>query len=324
MQCGLNARLCDLASESFEFDPTALIAACDDETLAIIPTHLAGRVAQLDDVVTIARKHGAYVIEDAAQAFGALQNGASVGLSGDAAFFSFARGKGLSLYEGGLWIAHNPVLLAAIEHVSADLIPFRWSIEILRWIQLLGYATLYRPLPLRFIYGMPLRQALRQHDPIAAVGDRFSSNIPLHRVGLWRRSAGISALLRLADFQTALRRQAAKRLPLLKQLSGVHVFDDAAGANGVWPSFLLLMPTQAARDAVLSRLWGSGMGVTRMFAHALPDYDNLRPILTQTDVPNARDFAARSFTISNSLWMDDFRFSQILIVLRESLELAIS
>ena len=318
-QCGLQIKICDLAPDSFELDPTALDAACDDETLAIIPTHLAGRVAQLDDVLTIAKRHGAYVIEDAAQAFGAKQNGISVGLSGDAGFFSFAPGKGLGLYEGGMWIARDPDLHATINRVSTALVPLRCLFEALRCAQLAGYAALYRPLPLRFIYGAPLRRALRRHDLIAAAGDIFSANIPLHRVGSWRRTAGSRALLRLPDFQAALKLQAAKRLPPLKQLRKVKVFDDAPGATGVWPSFLLLMPTQAVRDAALSRLWGSGKGVTRMFAHALPDYDYLLPLLAPAAVPNARDFAARSFTISNSPWLDDRRFAQIVKVLQESL-----
>ena len=53
------------------------------------------------------------------------------------------------------------------------------------------------------------------------------------------------------------------------------------------------------------------MGVSRLFIHALPDYDYLADVVPAQDVPNARDFAARSLTISNSPWLDDEDFKTI-------------
>jgi dTDP-4-amino-4,6-dideoxygalactose transaminase len=318
-RCGLKVRVCDLAPDSFELDLIALRAACDTDTLAIIPTHLAGRVARLDGVMAIAREAQAFVIEDAAQSFAARQGGLSVGLQGDAGFFSFAAGKGLSLYEGGLWVARDASMRDAIARASAGLIPRRAGFEALRCAQLAGYATLYRPVPLRFVYGAPLRRALRRNDPVEATGDDFAADIPLHRVSAWRRSVGSRALQRLAGFQRELAAQAGSRLPQLTALGGLKVFDDMPDAQGVWPSFLLLMPSPAMRDAAMTRLWGAGLGVTRMFAYALPDYSYLRTLVPPAEVPNARSFAARSLTISNSLWLDDTRFQRVVAVLADVL-----
>jgi hypothetical protein len=53
------------------------------------------------------------------------------------------------------------------------------------------------------------------------------------------------------------------------------------------------------------------MGVSRLFIHALPDYAYLADVVPAQDVPNARDFAARSMTISNSPWLDDGTFEAI-------------
>lgn len=314
--CGLGLQLCDLAADSFELDPEAFARVCDADTLAVIPTHLGGRVAAVDRIAAVARRHGAFVIEDAAQAFGARQDGHSVGLAGDAGFFSLAAGKGLSLYEGGIWLARDPELRAELARTSGEIVPSRPAFEAWRCLQVLGLAALYRPRLLRYAYGAPLRRALERNDPVGAAGDVFSPAIPLHRVSGWRRSIGSRALARLPEFQRALARQAAARLPRLSALGGVHVFSDAAGVAGVWPVFMLLMPTEAKRDAALRELWGSGCGVTRMFAHALPDYDYLRPWVAPQACPNARSFAARSLTISNSPWLDEARFAYILDVLR--------
>lgn len=313
--CGLRLRLCDVVRDGFELDPEALARACDQDTLAVIPTHLGGRVAAIGPVAAVARQVGAFVVEDAAQAFGARQDGRSVGLAGDAGFFSLAAGKGLSLYEGGIWVAGDPELRREIVRVSGEIVPARPLFEAWRCLQLLGLAALYRPRLLRYAYGMPLRHALGREDPVAAAGDLFSSDIPLHRVSGWRRSVGSRALARLPGFQAALTARAAARLPRLARLQGVKVFADGPGGEGTWPVLMLTTASAAQRDAALRELWGSGRGVARMFAHALPDYDYLHPWLEPRSCPNARDFAARSFTISNSPWLDDSRFEAIVAAL---------
>jgi dTDP-4-amino-4,6-dideoxygalactose transaminase len=56
-----------------------------------------------------------------------------------------------------------------------------------------------------------------------------------------------------------------------------------------------------------------------LFVHALPDYAYLAAIVPAQDVPHARDFAARSLTISNSPWMTDDDFELICTVLTTAL-----
>lgn len=314
-QAGLELQLCDLRHGHHDMDPAALRAACDERTLAIVPTHLAGRVADVDDALAVARQVGAYVIEDAAQALGARRDGASVGLAGDIGFFSLAAGKGLSIYEGGLLLARDPSLRERLARTAARLVPRRPGWEWKRRIELLGYAVLYRPWGLRLAYGNPLRRALRRGDPVAAVGDDFPLTIPLHRVGRWRQAVGAHAAVRLPAFLDRLSAQAQRRLSRLRQIGGVEVFDDDAGARGTWPFLLLLLPDRQRRDAALAQLWPSGYGVSRLFIHALPDYAYLAGIVPAQDVPHARDFAARSLTIGNSPWMTDADFEAVCAAL---------
>lgn len=317
-QAGLELVLCDLRPGHYDMDPTVLRAVCNEHTLAIVPTHLAGRVADVDDALTAARNVGAYVIEDAAQALGATRDGISVGLAGDIGFFSLAAGKGLSTYEGGLLLARDPALREHLMRTSARVVPYRLGWEFRRSVELLGYAALYRPGGLRLAYGRPLRRALRRGDPVAAVGDDFPLQIPLHRVGRWRQSTGAHAAARLPDFLAALATQAQRRKRQLREIDGVELLDDPANAQGTWPFFLLLLRDRQQRDDALAKLWHTGLGVSRLFIHALPDYAYLSGIVPQGDVPNARDFAARSLTLSNSLWVSDDDFAAICDALRES------
>ncbi|MCW8808858.1 MAG: DegT/DnrJ/EryC1/StrS family aminotransferase [Rhodanobacter sp.] len=319
-QAGLELQLCDLRPGHYDMDPAALRAACDERTLAIMPTHLAGRVADVGNAVAVAREVGAHVIEDAAQALGARQHGVSVGLLGDIGFFSLAAGKGLSIYEGGLLLARDPALREQLLQTARRTVPRRIGWELRRSIELLGYAALYRPHGLRLAYGNPLRHALRRGDPVAAVGDDFPLQIPLHRVGRWRQAVGAHAAIRLPAFQQQLTAQAQRRLPRLCAIVGIEVMDDPPGAEGTWPYFLLLLPDQPRRDAALDRLWSAGLGVSRLFIHALPDYDYLTGIVPPQSVPHARDFAARSLTVSNSLWVTDEDFETVCGVLEAVLD----
>ena len=314
-QAGLELELCDLRHGHYDMDPAALRAACDERTLAIVPTHLAGRVADVDDALAVARQVGAYVIEDAAQALGARRHGISAGLAGDVGFFSLAAGKGLSIYEGGLLLARDPSLRERLARTATRLVPHSFGMEWKRLIELLGYAALYQPWGLRLAYGNPLRRALRRGDPVAAIGDDFPPTIPLHRVGRWRQAVGAHAAARLPAFLDRLSAQAQRRLPRLRRIGGVELLDDPAGAHGVWPFLLLLLPDQKRRDAVLDQLWSSGYGVSRLFIHALPDYAYLAGIVPAQEVPHARDFAARSLTIGNSPWMTDADFEAVCAVL---------
>ncbi len=314
-QAGLELQLCDLRHGHYDMDPAALRAACDERTLAIMPTHLAGRVADVDDALAVARRVGAYVIEDAAQALGARRAGVSVGLAGDIGFFSLAAGKGLSIYEGGLLLARDPLLRERLARTAARIVPRRPGWECRRSIELLGYAALYRPFGLRLAYGGPLRRALRRGDPVAAVGDGFPLEIPLHRVGRWRQAAGAHAAARLPAFLDRLSAQAQRHLTRLRRIDGIEVLDDPAGARGTWPFFLALLPDQRRRDAALAQLWQAGLGVSRLFIHALPDYAYLADVVPAQDVPQARDFAARSLTIGNSPWMTGTDIEAICSVL---------
>ena len=86
---------------SYTMAPESIAAAITPRTRAIIPVHLYGRPADMDPLNQIAARHGIKVIEDAAQAHGALYKGRKAGSLGDAAAFSFYPGKNLGAFGDG-------------------------------------------------------------------------------------------------------------------------------------------------------------------------------------------------------------------------------
>jgi len=104
---GAKPVLVDICPHDFNLNPALLEAAITPRTRAIIPVHIAGLAAKLDEIAAIAARHGLYVIEDAAHAFPATYQGRMIGNLADqarAAFvcFSFYATKTLSTGEGGM------------------------------------------------------------------------------------------------------------------------------------------------------------------------------------------------------------------------------
>jgi len=87
---------------TYNINPDLIEAAITPNTKAIMAVHLYGQCADMDSIMRIAEKHGLKVIEDAAQAHGALYKGRKAGSLGHAAGFSFYPGKNLgALGDGG-------------------------------------------------------------------------------------------------------------------------------------------------------------------------------------------------------------------------------
>ena len=310
--CGLQVRLCDLAPDDFDLDMNGLSSLINENTLAVVPTHLGGRVADVPAIKKLAEQSGTAVIEDAAQALGA-----DVGKYGDITFYSLAVGKGLSIFEGGLLTAQNSELRQQLRVTSQKIIPSDLSFELHRCLEMTGYSFFYNPTGLHYVYGQPRRKALKAGNPEEAIGDVFGFDIPLHRVSRWRQNIGANAMKRLPEFIEKTRQQAIKRARRLEDIPGIKVMTDKNGTRGTWPFLMVLMPDETTRDQALKSLWPSPLGVTRLFMHALPDYAWLEKIVPSVALPNARDFASRMLTISNSLWLDELRFEKVCRVLEE-------
>ena len=106
---GATPVLVDCDPETYNIDVTKIEAAITSRTKAIMPVHLYGQTADMDAIRSIARDHGLYVFEDAAQASGARYKGRMAGGLGDAAGFSFYPGKNLGAYgDGGAVTTNDP------------------------------------------------------------------------------------------------------------------------------------------------------------------------------------------------------------------------
>lgn len=109
---------------SYNLDPAGVEAAIGPRTRAIMAVHLYGQLADMPALVALARQHRLLLIEDAAQAHGAISDGRKAGAFGDAAAFSFFPAKNLgALGDGGAVVTNDSVLagrIAALRNYGSD------------------------------------------------------------------------------------------------------------------------------------------------------------------------------------------------------------
>jgi dTDP-4-amino-4,6-dideoxygalactose transaminase len=112
---GARPRFVDVLPDTLLVDPDAVAAAAGPATAAVIAVHLFGQMADLDALLSVSRRYGLAVIEDAAQAHGARLRERRAGSVGIAAAFSFYPGKNLgALGDGGAVVTSDTELAARI------------------------------------------------------------------------------------------------------------------------------------------------------------------------------------------------------------------
>ncbi len=101
----------DIEPQTYNINPAQIAAAITPRTRAIIPVHLYGQMADMDQIMAVAVHHGLVVIEDAAQAIGAEQHGRRAGSIGHMGCFSFFPSKNLGGFgDGGMVTTNDPNL----------------------------------------------------------------------------------------------------------------------------------------------------------------------------------------------------------------------
>jgi dTDP-4-amino-4,6-dideoxygalactose transaminase len=110
-QCGATPVAVEPDANTHNINPALIAAAITSKTKAIMPVHLYGQPADMDPINQLAAEHGLVVIEDAAQAQGALYKGRRVGSLGHAAGTSFYPGKNLgALGDGGAVLTNDDAI----------------------------------------------------------------------------------------------------------------------------------------------------------------------------------------------------------------------
>jgi len=108
IQVGAKPILVDCDKDTYQIDINQVQKSITKKTKAILPVHLYGAPVEIDKLQKIAKKNKLFLIEDAAQAHGAVFKNKNLGTFGDVSVFSFYPGKNLGAYgDGGVIVTNN-------------------------------------------------------------------------------------------------------------------------------------------------------------------------------------------------------------------------
>jgi perosamine synthetase len=118
LQRGAVPVFCDIDPLTHTIDTALVEALVGARTRAIMPVHVHGLPADMDELRAIASRHGLALIEDAAQAHGATYRGARTGALGDCAGFSLNGSKHMGAGEGGLFVTNDEEAFVAARRLA--------------------------------------------------------------------------------------------------------------------------------------------------------------------------------------------------------------
>jgi dTDP-4-amino-4,6-dideoxygalactose transaminase len=135
----------DIDAYTFSMDPDRIGTQVTKKTRAMIIQHTFGIPAEMEPILTVARKYGLRLIEDACHAMGSRYRGQEVGEFGDAAIYSFGWHKPIVLGAGGAAVVNDPDLKQRVEAVYHSCVTPSFGSLVPLHVKYFAYATLLSP-----------------------------------------------------------------------------------------------------------------------------------------------------------------------------------
>jgi dTDP-4-amino-4,6-dideoxygalactose transaminase len=273
-QVGLTPVFADVDPVTFNMTAKAMRRVITPRTVAVVPTHLWGLPCDMDDIVSVAARHGLSVIEDCAHALGATYRGRPVGTFGDAAIFSFQTFKPLNGYGGGMAVIRDAALAARVARLAAaDPPPSAKRVRQRLWHgRVMRLATrpdvfkwtlfplLYAGARLRWSLDMYFWEAIRPLDPLPDDYRERISNV--------QAAIALEGLGRLDEWNAARQRHANRMTELLDGVRGIRVPFVPPGRTHVFYQYCVYVP---ARDAVVEACLRRGVDLETLHVDVCPE-----------------------------------------------------
>jgi len=274
-KAGLKVRLVDIDPATLDYDPARLAATDFSRVLAMVATNLYGLPGQLPALAEVARTHGVFLIDDAAQAMGARVGGRASGTWGDAGLFSFDKGKNVCAIDGGVLTVGADDLAAALDREVAGQPGPPVLTSAVHIAKALAYAVLLRP----SLYGMVTR------IPQLELGKTvFTTDFPLDGPDPALAALAATMLPRLEAFTAARRTNAAAYLERLAAIPGLRTIAPVASAEPVYLRLPVLCATASAKQRAIAALTAAGIGASGSYPASLADVPEVQKVMVNGPV----------------------------------------
>jgi dTDP-4-amino-4,6-dideoxygalactose transaminase len=256
---GLEIVLCDIQKETLDYDYSQLKQSVDDDTLCILSTHLFGIPSDVSKIKRVIGSGKIFIVEDAAQAMGAADDGNKLGTLGDVGFFSLGRGKNISSGSGGVVITSSKEIADSIrkEYSNLESAP---AIDTLMMIfQNMLLAIFIHPM----LYWLP-------------------KNLPFLRIGETKYYSTF-AVRKMSGFQAGLLRHWRPKLEMFnrQRSKNAEFYIDSfriSGRKGIYANgipynrFPIYVGNKSIKDSLCKK--GDVMGISPMYPspiHKIPE-----------------------------------------------------
>ena len=304
-RAGLRVEVCDINKNDFNFNAEELARLCrqNNDILAVIAAHLAGIPLDFDPIRNICVGKEIFIIEDCAQSLGATYAGKKVGALGDVSFFSLCRGKGLTIYEGGVVVTGRKDLSGLLDDKIRSLSKRDLFSESMKIFELFGYWFFYRPQLFWFVFRLPQIFWNSLGNKTRADLEYGGKDFPTHRVSSIRKSIGSRVFARLDSEIGSQREKARYYISCLSGETGIKPVAAPAGSDAAYPFLTLLFEDQKKKERVLRELTKSGLGASYIYGRPVTDYDYLKGVVPDKKYPAADFFSRHHLTLSTSAFM---------------------
>ena len=308
VKAGLRPRIVDVSPHTLDYTPEALEQTDFSRVLAIVATNLYGLPNDLPALERVASHHGAFLIDDAAQALGATVGGRWSGTRGDAGLFSFDKGKNVSAIDGGILVTNSDALAAALREETAHLETPGAGASAVHVLKALAYFALLRP----SLYGIPAR------IPQLGLGRTvYTTDFPLRQPDRVLVALGLTMLRRLDEFTSARRANAAAALAELRPIE-LDTIEPQAGTAPAYLRLPVLLAGEREQRAAIEALNAAGIGATRSYPASIADLPELRGQLADAGpvAKGGREIARRIVTLPTHPLITAADISRMRVILQ--------
>ncbi len=285
LDLGLQPVYVDIWPESTRYKQEQLIAALSEQTLALFLVHPFGIPLPLEDVWAPAKKVGAVVIEDAAQAMGAHGDGRPLGLGGDFGLFSLGPGKPLSTGGGGIVITGHKQNQAALARWWAELPSPGGGSSARAWLRQLAFQIAFHP---RTWWAATSLGVQRMGNQEASWGYRLCD------LSSAQAAVGLALLPRLDEINARRTAVSSRVSRAVEKTSSVQNLAITPKAEPIFLRLPVLAASESERERLYGLMWAAGIGAGRLYEKTLPAIFEPR---TQDTYPGADAFARRLLTL---------------------------
>jgi dTDP-4-amino-4,6-dideoxygalactose transaminase len=305
-KAGLKPVLCESSLDTLTMDFERLPYVVNDNTLCVVPIHHFGFPYGIGSVTKLAREREFFVLEDTAQAPGAMLDGKKVGTAGDAGCFSLCRGKNISTFNGGMLTTDSDKLAEAIREEAVQLTEQDTSFKIKIPLIMTLYSLVTRP----YVYG-PLYKLIAPFKH-TTIHDSFD----LKQYSDFQAIIGLNLLNRLDEFNEIRRKKGMALYDALKNNEHIILPEITENSTPVFNHLPVVFKETKTMEKVQVKLWEKGIDTGRMYLKPVHHLYDLGYDRQKESFPKALYIAERLITVPSHPYLDDKAIEAIINVFK--------